>query len=174
MLNLRLIKNETTKSRDREIEIAEMDNDFKSLIKLMSEVAYNKISFSGIKANLEDFQNKDIAKIWNDMITRVIGDTNKTVVDLNDGMDMVTKVDYVQRMVASVKNDNQLIQSMSENGLSLASSLEDTSKILNEISTFAEQAFNKSAEGALKINNSINLVRNSFDDMLRPFAKSLL
>jgi methyl-accepting chemotaxis protein len=155
------------KSKKEKKEAVNSNDDLEKLLKMMNNVAYAKLSYCDInKANTEEFENKDIPKVWNDMIERLVGSASQTVMDLNNGMDMVTKVDYVQKMIASVTNDKQLLQSMSVNGSELAASIDDTSKIVQEISSYADEAANKSTESAEKIDNSIDIIRNSFRDII--------
>jgi methyl-accepting chemotaxis protein len=154
------------RGKKSKLETNVVNNDLEILLKLINHATYsNNFSSEEYKANLENFQDKTISKMWNDMMAKLVRDDKKTVMDLNNGMEMVTKVDYVQRMIASVNKDNELLQNMSNNGSELAASIDDTSRLVQEVAVFADEAAAKSNESSMKINNSIDIVRNSFKDI---------
>lgn len=117
-------------------------------------------------ADLDKFEDKDLAKKWNQIIDILLSNSGSSAIRLTQMMNDITSSSSVQDMITSVKNQNEALSSMKKNGEELAASVDSTALMAQEIANFTDTAYSKSEEGVKNINTSINFVKESFDDVI--------
>lgn len=143
------------------------DQDMTKLLGLMDDILSENKGF----ADEKDFQNTEVARTWNAVLNKLINNNNSVVMDLNNAMQLVTQADYVDKMIKSVEKQNQSLAAMSDNGKELATSINDVAATIQDVSIFSNDVYDKALSGVTNINESIDFVKKSFDDIVNLTAK---
>ena len=120
-----------------------------------------------VSANEAEFNNKELAVKWNAVVSGFFDNSNQATMDLNDSINMVTKVDYVKDMITSVKKQNQSLNTMEFTGEELRTAIHDVSNAVQDIFSYINRAKDISMESVDNINHSIDFVKKSFQDIVQ-------
>jgi methyl-accepting chemotaxis protein len=144
-------------------------SDEQQLLKLMTAALEktSKNTNESVSANEAEFANPELAKVWNQVLERFVQNNNTTVIDLNNAINLVTEVDYVNDMLTSVTKQNESLKTMDATGQSLSQSINNVSRIVQDITGYTNDAKEKSLESVNNINTSINFVKKSFTDIVQ-------
>ncbi len=135
------------------------------LMKLVIE-KLSKNTNSAVFAAEAQFANKELAATWNELMKGFFENNNRTVIDLNDAINLVTHVDYVKEMITSVTKQNRSLKTMEETGENLSHSVGAVSNIVQDIKAYVKNATDQSLETVKDINHSIDFVKKSFNDIM--------
>ncbi|HYH03258.1 MAG TPA: methyl-accepting chemotaxis protein [Bacillota bacterium] len=138
-------------------------NDIELLLNLMRQT--DKTSKVTVLADVSQFNNPELAGAWNQTIDRLIGNNNETLIDLNVAVNLVTGVDNVKEMLTSVNKQDRSLKTIAVSGKTLSTSVNDVSKIVQNITVYANDAKEKSQESVENIQTAIDFVKNSFTDI---------
>jgi methyl-accepting chemotaxis protein len=155
-------------SKKKQIDSEELVNNDTALIIELMKAAFEKASKNSTKQTLADesvFSNKELAKSWNDVLSRFIYNNNSTVTDLNDATNIVTNHDYVTDMLDTVTRQNQTLRTMEAGGENLHKLITEVSGIVKNISDYTNSAKDKTLKSVNDITNSIEFVKNSFSEI---------
>jgi methyl-accepting chemotaxis protein len=156
-----------TKAKSDNVNCNSSNEDLQTLITFMNAAIAEKISFAAEST----FNDPNIATLWNDMIIKIFNVNNSTIIDLNNAINLVTKVDHVQNMIYSVENQNTRLATLADTGKNLSSSIDEVSDSIQNISSFTSTVLEKSITSTDNINESIDFVRQSFDDIVQIATK---
>lgn len=144
-----------------------VNNDTAVLIELM-KAALEKAVINSTKQTFADentFTNKELAKCWNEVLSRFILNSNSTVLDLNNAINLVTNHDYVTDMLDTVTRQNQTLKTMESGGENLYKLISEVSGIVQNISDYTNSAKDKTLKSVNDITHSIGFVKNSFSEI---------
>lgn len=131
------------------------------LIKVFSDIIEGKKT----EVSVSDLKSIDVVDKFNEMIKIFCDFKRKAVLDVNDVLQMVTKMDAVRDMIKSVEMQTEALHSMSSNSEQLSASIEDVSNISQKVSENSNEAKEITENGVKNISNSIEFVRKSFNDI---------
>ncbi|WP_406542319.1 hypothetical protein [Clostridium ljungdahlii] len=95
------------------------------LVKLFSDVAQGKMT----KLSLRDVKCSDVVEKWNEVIDVMCESRKKRILETNDVLQMVIKMDSIRNIIKSVDTQTEHLHSMSQNSEELEASIEDVSNI---------------------------------------------
>jgi len=153
----------------KQSEVISTESDAEKILQLMVRALdkTEKNTTESVNADESEFSNPDLARAWNRVLERFVHNNNTTVMDLNNAINLVTEVDYVKNMLTSVRIQNQSLKTMESSGSSLNLSIQNISGIVQEITSYTEEAKIKSVEIVTAISNSIDYVKESFADFIQ-------
>ncbi|MFL0246426.1 methyl-accepting chemotaxis protein [Candidatus Clostridium stratigraminis] len=131
------------------------------LIKAFTEIIEGKT----IKVNIEELGSKDVADKCNELISVLCESRRKSILEINEILRMVTRMDSVRDMIKSVDTQTEALHSMSASSEELTASIEDVSNMSQEVSENSNEAKQITETGVKNITDSIEFVRKSFDDI---------
>lgn len=131
------------------------------LIKVICRVIEGKPA----KLTSHDCECNDIVIKWNEMIDSIFEDRKKTILAVNNVLEMITKMNSVRDMIKSVSIQTQDLHSMSASSEELSASIEDVSNMSQKVSENSNEAKKITEDGVKNISNSIKFVKKSFDDI---------
>lgn len=108
---------------------------------------------------------KSVVDKWNDMVDTLCEDRRKIILDLNDLLHMVTKMDSIKDMISSVHGQTEALHSMSASSEELTASIEDIASMSQTVSESSNEAYKITETGAKNISDSIDFVKRSFDEI---------
>lgn len=117
------------------------------------------------KLTLEDVDCGDIIDKWNEVIDTLCGSRRKSVLEVNDLLQSVTRMDSVRDIIKSVDTQTEALHSMSANSEELAASIEDVSSMSQKMSQYSNDTKQASETGLSSVSHSIEFVKKSFDDI---------
>jgi methyl-accepting chemotaxis protein len=138
-------------------------DDLEKLINLMNISTTDKITF----ADDSTFTNPDIAEAWNNLLKKFGNFDNSTIFDLNSAMNMSTTSNQIENMVHSVENQTKTLNTLLDTGKSLASSVYGVSNSMQNMSSFTNTVHEKSLVSTNNINESIEFVKQAFEDIAK-------
>jgi methyl-accepting chemotaxis protein len=131
------------------------------LIKAFSNVIEGKT----IKLNTEDIACKEVVDKFNEMINILCDSRRKDILEVNDILRTVTRMDSVRDMIKSVDTQTEALHSMSSSSEELTASIEDVSNMSQRVSQNSNDAKLITETGVKNITDSIGFVRKSFEDI---------
>lgn len=131
------------------------------LIKVFTDVIQGKAT----KLTAEDIECSDVVQKWNEMIDALCESRRKTIMEVNDVLQMVIKMDSVRDMIKSVNVQTEALHSMSASSEELSASIEDVSNASQKVSENSSETKQVTEVGIKNISNSIEFVKNSFNDI---------
>lgn len=133
------------------------------LIKAISGVIDG--SCSSVKLTSDDCQCKEVVDKWNEMIDSIYEEKKKTILDVNNIMEAITRMDSVRDMIKSVNTQTDALHSMSANIEELSASIENVSNMSQKVSENSMEVKEITDVGVQNISNSIEFVKKSFYDI---------
>jgi len=115
--------------------------------------------------NPEDFQDPGMSEVWNSLIDRVGVRSASYVVKAAEIINNGVKVDYVKDMLTTVNAQSETLKNMAVSGEELSNSIREVSEIITNISTYTDNAYSNSTSSVEKINGSMEVVKDSFNDI---------
>ncbi|ADK14454.1 MULTISPECIES: methyl-accepting chemotaxis protein [Clostridium] len=131
------------------------------LVKLFSDVAQGKMT----KLSLRDVKCSDVVEKWNEVIDVMCESRKKRILETNDVLQMVIKMDSIRNIIKSVDTQTEHLHSMSQNSEELEASIEDVSNISQKMSKSSSDAKKVSETGIKNVYDSVEFVKKSFDDI---------
>lgn len=131
------------------------------LIKIFTDVIQGKKT----KLTADDMACNDVADKWNELVDSLCVSRRKAILDINDVLQMVTRMDSVKDMVKSVNVQTEALHSMSASSEELSASIEDVSNMSQKVSQSSSETKQITEAGIKNISNSIEFVKKSFDDI---------
>jgi methyl-accepting chemotaxis protein len=132
-----------------------------TLIKIFSDFIQGKTT----QLTANDVGCSDAADKWNELINTLCESRRKTVLDVNDVVQTVTRMDSVRNMIKNVNVQTEALHSMSAGSEELTASIEDVSNMSQKVSQNSNEAKQVTELGIKNISNSIEFVRKSFNDI---------
>ncbi|AWI05420.1 methyl-accepting chemotaxis protein [Clostridium drakei] len=117
------------------------------------------------KLTLEDVNCGDIVDKWNEVIDTLCSTRRKSVLEVNDLLQRVTRMDSVRDIIKSVDTQTEALHSMSANSEELAASIEDVSSMSQKMSQYSNDTKQASETGLSSVSDSIEFVKKSFEDI---------
>jgi len=139
--------------------------DSEKLKQLIGEGDWYNIPINKMLTNPEDFQDPGMSEVWNSLVDRVGIRTANNVFKACDIINGVVAVDYVKDMLTTVNSQNETLKNMSISGEELSNSIREVSEIITNISTYTDNAYSNSTSSVEKINGSMEVVKDSFNDI---------
>jgi methyl-accepting chemotaxis protein len=131
------------------------------LIKVFCDVIEGKST----KLTSDDTECDDVVDKWNEMINTLCESRRKTILDVNDVLQMVTKMDSVRDMIKSVNTQTDALHSMSASSEELSASIEDVANMSQKVSENSSETKQITEVGVKNISSSIEFVKKSFNDI---------
>lgn len=131
------------------------------LIKVLQDVIEGK----SVKLTSDDCQSTDVIVKWNEMVDSICEDRKKTILGVNNVMEMITRMDSVRDMIKNVNTQTDALHSMSASIQELSASIEDVSNMSQKVSENSSEVKQITEVGVKNISNSIEFVKKSFDDI---------
>ncbi|AKN30934.1 chemotaxis protein [Clostridium carboxidivorans P7] len=131
------------------------------LIKLFSDVIQGKPR----KLTLDDVKCSDVVDKWNEVIDVLCSSRRKSVLEVNDLLQKVTRMDSVRDIIKSVDTQTEALHSMSANSEELAASIEEVSNMSQKMSQYSSDTKQVSEAGVSSVSESIEFVKKSFEDI---------
>ncbi len=149
----------------------ELDRDDQVMMELMNLTLekLDKNTNSNIFADETKFTDPDLAQTWNRFLEKFIYNRQNdlTLMEANQAINLVTGVDCVKEMMVSVGRQNQSLTTMEASGAQLSQAIDAVSKLLREITEYADNAQAKSQGSVTDINRFIHFVNVSFDEIIQ-------
>lgn len=131
------------------------------LIRVINDLIQGKTT----KLTSEDMECNDLVHKWNEMIESLCEDRRKTIISVNNILEMTTKMDSVRDMIKSVHKQTDALHTMSANSEELSASIEEISNISQKVSENSSEAKEVTEVGVKNVSNSIEFVKSSFEDI---------
>lgn len=106
-----------------------------------------------------------MADKWNEMIDTLCMSRRETILDINNVLQMVTRMDSVRDMIKCVNIQTEALHSMSASSEELSASIDDVSNMSQQVSQNASESKKITEVGLKNISNSIEFVKKSFEDI---------
>lgn len=150
------------KSKPKKIDKQDSEYVHKDiLVEIFSDVIEGKMK----KIDTNIIECKSVVDKWNDMVDTLCEDRRKIILDLNDLLHMVTKMDSIKDMISSVHGQTEALHSMSASSEELTASIEDIASMSQTVSESSNEAYKITETGAKNISDSIDFVKRSFDEI---------
>lgn len=131
------------------------------LINILSDIIEGKMT--KIDTNIID--DKSVVDKWNQMIDVLCENRRKNIMDINDLLQMVTKLDSIKDMISSVHQQTKALHSMSAHSEQMSASLEDVANMTQMVSESSNEACQISEKGIKDISESVEFVKKSFEQI---------
>lgn len=131
------------------------------LINVFNDVIKNKPT----KLTYDDTKCNDVVDKWNEMIKGLCESRRNVILDINDVLEIVTRMDSVRGMIKSVNTQTTALHSMSSSSEELLVSIEDVSNMSQKVSENSSETKQIAEVGVKNISNSIEFVKKSFNDI---------
>ncbi|OBR94660.1 MULTISPECIES: methyl-accepting chemotaxis protein [Clostridium] len=131
------------------------------LVKLFSDAAQGKMT----KLSLRDVKCSDVVEKWNEVIDVMCESRKKSILETNDVLQMVIRMDSIRDIIKSVDIQTEHLHSMSQNSEELEASIEDVSNISQKMSKSSSDVKKVSETGIKNVYDSVEFVKKSFDDI---------
>ena len=131
------------------------------LINILSDIIEGKMT--KIDTNIID--DKSVVDKWNQKIDVLCANRRKNIMDINDLLQMVTKLDSIKDMISSVHQQTKALHSMSAHSEQMSASLEDVANMTQMVSESSNEASQISEKGIKDISESGEFVKKSFEQI---------
>ena len=131
------------------------------LIRVVNDVIQGKVT----KLTYEDTGCRELVDKWNEMINSLCVDKRQAIIEINDLLQMTTRMDSVRDMIKSVNKQTESLHSMSGNSEELLASIEEVSSISQKVSENSSEVKQITEVGVKNISDSIEFVKNSFNEI---------
>ncbi|MDF2614511.1 MAG: methyl-accepting chemotaxis protein signaling domain protein [Clostridia bacterium] len=131
------------------------------LLRVISDATEGKTT----RLTTADTECKDLIEKWNEMISTLCDSRKNTIMQVNDLLRTVTKMDSVRDMIKSVNKQTEALNSMSASSEELSASIEDVANMSQQVSESSNEARQVTETGVKKISDSIGFVRKAFGDI---------
>ena len=118
-----------------------------------------------VKLTSADCECSDVVEKWNEMIDSISEGRKKIILDINNVMEMMTRMDSVRDMIKSVNTQTDALHSMSATIEELSASIEDVSNMSQRVSENSIEVKKITDVGVKNISDSVDFVKKSFDDI---------
>jgi methyl-accepting chemotaxis protein len=131
------------------------------LIDIFSSVIQGKAR----KLSANELECNGVEEKWNEMISVICDDKRKTILEVNDILQIVTRMDAVKDMINSVNTQTESLHFMSSGSEQLSSSIEDVSNMSQKVLENSYRTKQVTGDGVKNISHSIEFVKKSFDEI---------
>lgn len=133
------------------------------LLKAISSIKDS--NWSSAKLDYDNCECKEVADKWNEMITWICEERKNSILNINNIMDLIIRMDSVRDMIKSINTQTDALHSMSANVEELSSSIENVSNMAQKVTENSMEVTQITEVGVDNISNSIEFVKKSFDDI---------
>lgn len=113
----------------------------------------------------EEMGNKEVAEKWNNLLDKLNQENINAVLDMNEMLSTISKMDSVRLMVKSIDKETEALNNMVKNSDNLNSSFEQVAAISKKVSEAVIETHETSQAGTKDITNSIDFVKGSFEEI---------
>jgi methyl-accepting chemotaxis protein len=152
-----LFNGKKTPKEERDIDKKLREN----LIEIMTRALEDNLTY----INESELEDEELRTLWNKVVEKFYRNKNSTVVDINNLLERVTKLDSIKEMIGSVNKQTEALHTMAASSQELAQSIEDVSKIAQSVAEESGRAKETSEGEAKVISNSMEFVMRSFNDI---------
>jgi len=138
-------------------------SDESKLITLMRNAVDGKF----VLCEEENFNNKKLARVYNDLIRKFMQSSNQTVMSLNESMETIGNCDNVRNMLRIVERQKDNLNSVSDSGESLSKSVSESEEVLNGIKQDVKSAFDTSVYSKSVMRDTILNVNKSYEAVIK-------
>lgn len=107
----------------------------------------------------------EVAAAWQDLIAAEEQYRAKTILEINQILESVTRMDMVRDMIKNVGRQTDSLHQMSSNSEELSASIEDVASMSQSVALSASDAKNIADTGVQNITKSIDFVKNAFEEI---------
>jgi methyl-accepting chemotaxis protein len=127
----------------------------------MNSVIEGKVvSFNG-----DELGNGEVAESWNTMIKYICNDRRQMIIQINELLEHVTRMDVVKSMVDNVGNQTEELHSMAGSSQEMSASIEEVAGLAQKVSSSAVEADNIVEDGINSVSKAFSFVKKSFDEI---------
>ncbi|MEN1761436.1 methyl-accepting chemotaxis protein [Anoxynatronum sibiricum] len=138
-----------------------------SSTKAMEEALKAATSGQCVKINPEDCGSKELADLWNTFMDTISKERQAAVLQVNNLVQEVTRMDSVREMIQSVTQQTDSLHTMLANSEELGASIEEVANISSEVSDQTSATNAKVQESVAQMNQSMEFVTQSFEEVKR-------
>lgn len=131
------------------------------LIKIFSDIIEGKMT----KLDDHAIECEGVVDKWNQLVDTLIAERRKAILELNELLQMVARMDSIKDMITSVHQQTEALHSMSANSEEMAASIEDVTNMTQMVSEGSNEAYQVTEAGIKNISNLVEFVRKSFQQI---------
>lgn len=150
--------NKTQKSTPAEQATVNTEN---TLIALLQEMQQGNL----VKLHKGDGFSEEFIEVWNGVVRKFDTLTRASVINLNDILTNMMKMDNINDMLNRVRNITGSLEELSNSGSTLSDTITDTVSKLQLITDHTENATEKTTLGAEKTKQAFEFITNSFSNI---------
>lgn len=139
------------------------NSDNIKLIELMQSAIEGNYTF----CNDADFNDKTLAKAYNDFLTKFIEADNQTAIALNQSMDIIGNCNNMRSMLNIVNKQKEALNSVASASDDLSASIKESEAIINSINQQATEAYESSITSKDVMSQTITAVSQSFSSIIK-------
>lgn len=115
----------------------------------------------------EEMGSKELTDKWNKLLNMLTQENRSMILSMNEMLGSISKMDSVKLMINSIDKQTDSLNDMVKNGENLNASFENVTSISQKVSEDVGKTHETSVDGINDITNSIEFVKDSFDEIKR-------